>query len=521
MHPMRQLILGAVWLAVSAAAQVEAGDQAQWGQRYTRNMVSSETGLAVWFDAGRRDPQTGNIDLATTVNVKWVAKLGSVTYATPIVAGGRVYVGTNNDAPRDPRITEDRGILMCFEEQTGRFLWQLNVPKLVRIKWADWRQIGITSPPSVDGDRVYVTSNRGEVMCLDADGMADGNDGPFHDEGQLMAGQGHPPLKVTGTDADIIWLFDMPGTLNAEPHNAANCSILICGDHLYVCTSNGVEWTHRYVVHPEAPSVIALDKRTGKLLARDDFQIGPDITHGQWSSVSAGRVGERQLGFFGAGNGWLYAFEMLEPGWAGSEPARLKPVWKFHGHPLAQTQDHVPADHQHDSTSYQVTAMPVFYDGRIFLTFTQEPFHRMKLGWLVCLDASGRGDVTRSAIIWSYDKIGSSTSTVAIADGLVYAAGSDGRLHCLDADTGRLYWVHDAGPPFSISGSPLVADGKVYLATDARTLWVLRAGKRLEVLSRIPMRDKISATPTAANGVLYVATWKHLYAVAGHRPPAD
>jgi outer membrane protein assembly factor BamB len=269
-----------------------------------------------------------------------------------------------------------------------------------------------------------------------------------------------------------------------------------------------------YVVHPEAPSVISLDKHTGKLVARDNFGIGPDIAHGQWSSIATGEVERRRLGFFGSGSGCLYAFEMLRASQLGDEAVLIDPVWTFHGHPLAQTQDHVPADHQHDSTSYQVTAMPVYHNNRIYVTFTQEPFHRMRLGWLVCLDATGKGDITRSGAVWSYDDIGSSSSTVAIAGGLVYAAGSDGRLHCLDADTGEAYWVHDAGPPFSISSSPLVADGKVYLATDAQMFWVLKAGKELEVISRIRMRDKMSASPVAANGVLYVATWRHLYAVA-------
>jgi outer membrane protein assembly factor BamB len=504
-------------LAWSPAAR--ADDQPQWGQAGTRNMVSDETDLPEWFDPGKRDFKTGNIDLESTVNVKWVARAGDITYGTPIVAGGRVFLGTNNFHPRDERITDDRGVLMCFDEATGRFQWQLNLPKMTWIKWSDWRGVGITSPPTVDGDRLYLVSNRAEVMCLDVDGMADGNDGPFTDEGQLTAGRDRPALEVTPHDADVIWLFDMPAKVKAQPHNAANCSVLVRGDLLYVCTSNGVEWTHNYVVHPEAPSVIVLDKNTGKMVARDAFGIGPDITHGQWSSVAAAEVGGRPLGFFGAGNGVLYAFDLLRPEELGEETALLKPRWRFFGHPLAQTQDDVPPDHQHDSTSYQVTAMPVFHNDRIYLTFTQEPFHRMKLGWLCAIDATQTGDVTRKGLLWSYDEIGSSTSTVAVADGLVYAAGFDGRLHCLDADSGEVYWVHDTGDP--ISGSPLVADGKVYLGTDGRAFWVLRAGKELEVISRIRLRDRMSSTPTAANGVLYLSTWKHLYAVDGDQPPPE
>lgn len=488
-----------------------AADQPQWGQRYSRNMVSDEKNLPDTFDPGQRDPKTGDIDLGTTKGVKWVVRLGSQSYGPPVVAGGRVFVGTNNEAARDSRCPGDRGVLMCFDEKTGKYLWQLALPKLLKIKWSDWQYIGITSPPTVEGDRAYLVTNRGEVMCLDVNGMANGNQGPFTDEGRLITPEGQPPLDPGPQCADILWLRDMPGELKVTPHNGANCSVLLDGDLLYVCTAEGVEWTHKFVPHPEAPSVIVLDKKTGKLLARDDFGIGPDITHGQWSSVAMGEVRGRKQFYFGSGSGYVYAFEPLDRAPADDKPVLLKNMWRFHGHPLAQTQDRVPADHQHDSTSYEVVGMPVFYKDRVYVMFTQEAFHRMKLGWLTCLDATKSGDVTRTALRWSYDKTGSSVSTPAIADGLVYQADFEGRLHCLDADTGQCYWVHQAGGP--IWASPLVADGKVYLGTGSQVLWVLAAGKELKVINRIRMRDGIFSTVTPANGVLYVMTNKHLYAV--------
>ncbi len=193
---------------------------------------------------------------------------------------------------------------------------------------------------------------------------------------------------------------------------------------------------------------------------------------------------------------------------------RLVNVWRFNGNPLAQRGPSPPPDHQHDSTSYEVTGMPVFYNRRVYAYFTQEAFHGMKRGCLACVDATKTGDVTRSGLLWSYDKIGSGPSTVAVAGGLVYAADYAGTLHCLDADTGRCCWEFEAG--VHLWGSPLVADGKVYLsAGDKQTLWVLTAGRQLKVRNSIHLRDHMYASPTAANGVLFVATNKHLYAVGG------
>ncbi len=505
-----------LWMIHVAA---HADDQPQWGERYSRNMISAEKNLPDSFQAGQRNRQTGGIDLPADSGVKWVAKLGSEAHGTPVIAGGKVFVGTNNNEPRDQRIEGDRGVLMCFDEQTGEFLWQLVVPKLEddRVKWGDWRQIGLISPPAVEGNRAYLVTNRCEIACIDTEGMANGNDGPYTDEARHMALRDQPPLEPGPKDGDIIWLFDIIKETKAEPHNGSNCSILVHGDLLYVCSSNGVEWTHMFVKHPEAPSLIVLNKHTGKLVAQDQFGIGPDITHGQWSSPAMARIGGRQLGFFGAGNGVMYAFEMLDPIRLADTPVLLTNLWKFHGHPIAQTQDEVPVDHQHDSTSYQLTAMPVVYNDRLYVPFTQEPFHNMKLAWLTCLDPTKTGDVTRSALIWSYDKIAATCSTVAVHDGLVYAADFYGTLHCVDAETGQLYWVHNAGGP--IWGSPLVADGKVYLGTGTRKLWVLKPGKQLEVISEVPMRDPVLSSPVAANGVLYVMTNKHLYAVDGGAKP--
>jgi len=504
--------LAVFWLS-TASVLIRADDRPQWGERYSRNMISAEKNLPERFEPGTRNQQTGGIDLPDGSGVKWVAKLGGLSYGTPVIAGGKVFVGTNNQAPRDERNQGDRGVLMCFDEGTGEFLWQLVVPKLEneRVKWGDWQLIGLISPPTVEADRAYLVANRCEVLCLDVDGMADDNDGPFTDEGEYVVPEGEPPLEPGPKDGDIIWRYDIIRQTKAEPHNGSNCSILLHGNLLYVCTSNGVEWTHMYVKHPEAPSLIVLDKNTGQLVARDDFGIGPDITHGQWSSPAMAVVGGKEIGFFAAGNGVLYAFEMLDPGALGGEPGRLTNVFRFHGDPRAQTQDHIPVDHRHDSTSYQVTGMPVFYKDRLYVPFTQEPFHNMKLAWLACLDPTKTGDTTRSGLVWSYDKIAATCSTVAIADDLVYAADFYGKLHCLDAGTGECYWVHEAGGP--IWGSPLAADGKVYLGTGGHRFWVLAGGKELNVLSEIRMRDGVHSTPVAANGVLYVMTNKHLYAV--------
>src|SRR3954471_2909040 len=204
-------------LACGLALTVTAlgGDQPQWGAAWSRNMVSSERGLPDSFD-----PKSGK-------NIRWRANLGTETHSTPIVAGGRVYIGSNNGEPRDPRRQGDRGVLMCLDERDGHLLWQLVVPKREEDPFHDWPKTGISSPVTVEGDRVYLVSNRGEVMCLDARGLANGNDGPYRDEGKHLAPKGEPAVEVGPLDADILWLFDLTAGAGIWSHDAAHSSILI------------------------------------------------------------------------------------------------------------------------------------------------------------------------------------------------------------------------------------------------------------------------------------------------------
>jgi len=488
-----------------------AADWPMWGGTASRNMVSDATGLPDTFVAGDFKGNTEEIDMATTKNVKWIAKLGSQAYGNPAVAGGKVFVGTNNESPRNPKVVGDRGVLMCFDEQTGRFLWQLAVPKLGTGKVSDWEYLGICSAPAVEGNRVYIVTNRCEAICLDVEGMANGNDGPFQDEGQYLAGPGSPPVEVGPHDADILWRFDMREELGVFPHNITNCGPLIFGDKLVVTTSNGVDWTHTSIPNPKAPCVVMLDKNTGKLLAEEASGVAERTLHSNWSSAAYGKVGDQEQIIFGGGDGICYGFD-TNPIQGSDGLSLFKELWRFDCNPAHyRAKDGKPIKYVHPEGPSEVIATPVFYNNRVYVPIGQDPEHGEGLGNLVCIDPSKTGDITKTGQIWAYDKIARSLSTPSIMDGLLYVADFSGFVHCLDAETGKPYWVHDTQS--HIWGSTLVADGKVYIGTEDGDLVILAAGKELKVINKLDMRSPVYATPVAANGVLYVSTPTHLYAV--------
>ena len=150
-----------------------------------------------------------------------------------------------------------------------------------------------------------------------------------------------------------------------------------------------------------------------------------------------------------------------------------------------------------------IIGTPVFYHDRVYLAIGRDPEHGRGRGALQCIDATKTGDITTTGKIWCYQGLDRSLSTVSIADGLLYVCDVGGRLHCLDAETGRCYWVHETQA--QIWGSTLVADGKVFMPT-YKGLCILAAGKEKKVLSLVNLGAALCASPVVANGTMYLAT---------------
>jgi outer membrane protein assembly factor BamB len=473
MNPNRQFSLlsaGVIILVLLCSLPLAAQDWPMWGRTPQRNMVTSMKNLPISWDV-----KTGK-------NIKWKVDLGDQSYGNPVVAGGKIFVGTNNENPRNPDITGDKGILMCFRETDGKFLWQAVTDKLAAGGANDWPAVGVCSSPVVEGNRLYYVSNRGELVCLDAEGFADGkNDGPFQEE-----------TYKGPADADIIWKLDMMKELGVYQHNMANSSPTIWEDLLFLETSNGQDENHEKIPAPKAPSFVAVNKNTGKVVWQDNSP-SDRILHGQWSSPALGEINGLMQVFFPGGDGWLYGFN-----------ARTgENLWKF---------DLNPKDAVWPKTRNDAIATPVYYDGKIYLATGQDPEHGEGIGHMYCIDAGGKGDITETGRVWQYDKIRRTISTAAIADELVYISDFSGFLHCLDIKTGKPYWTVDMLA--AVWASPLVADGKVYLGDEDGDVIVLGAGKEMKKISEINMGSSVYSALVPANGSLFVMTRSQLFAIS-------
>jgi outer membrane protein assembly factor BamB len=517
-------------IALCSGTLLHAVDWPQWGGRNARNMVSEEKGLPVDFSPGKKKAGTEEVDLATTKNCSWVVKLGSQSYGTPTISGGRVFVGTNNESPRNPKIIGDRGIMMVFDEKTGRFLWQLITPKLSSGKNNDWEYLGICSTPTIVGDRGYVITNRCEIVCFSTKGLAAGNTG-MSDEAQYMAAPGKDGKLVLGQpgplDADIVWVYDMRKELGVLPHNmTSNCPLVVNGK-IYVATSNGVDWTHVNVPSPRAPSFVCVDAKTGKYVAEIPAaeKISEHTMHCNWSSPSFAKVNGRDMIFFGASDGFIYGM--------GSADERVEVARGVYELPVKLKYDAVPKEYrfkedgsprkyaEFDGPS-ELLATPVIVDNNLYCAIGQDPEHGEGLGMLSCIDVTQTGNLSGKAV-WTFkgsedNGFERSLATPAVKDGLIYAVDYTGRIFCFDALTGTKYWRFDTKG--HIWFSLLVADGKVYVGNEEGDLFILSEGRQMKVLGHIEFPSPIKGPLVAANGVLYVHTETHLYAFKEGAGPA-
>ena len=451
----------------SSSAQ-EIQDWPMSGGSATRNAVSQMQGLpAEW-------------DVFEAKNVKWVTSLGSISYTAPVISDGRVFVGTNNVGLRDPQQEGDRGVLMAFRESDGGFLWQATSEKLASGQVNDWHEQGICSTPLVEKDRLYYVTSRCEFVCLDTQGFLDDeNDGPFVEE-QLTE-------KI---HADVVWVFDMMKEVQSFPHNMTASAPVSYGDLVFAGTSNGRD-EEGNIPSPDAPAIVALNKKTGKLVWSDNSP-GEDVLHGQWSSPAVGKIGETVQVIMGQGDGWVRGYEALTG----------KKLWEFDTNPEGSVW---PKDRNN------VIGTAVIVGDFVFVANGQDPEHGDGPGHLYCIDGRKRGNITQTGRVWHYDGIRRSISSAVVDGEFVYVPDYAGFLHCLDARTGTAHWVHDTFA--SVWGSPLVVGDRVYLGDEDGDVVVLKTGSKEEILNEMNMGGAIYGSLSPANGVLYVATYNQLFAL--------
>ena len=266
------------WLAHATPDPKDRVPQASFGHVPSRNQVNLRE---------RNLPVDWSVEEGKLKNIKWSADVGTRAFGSPVVADGKIFVATNNGKPRDPNAIGKKAVLMAFRAADGKLLWQITHDSPDDDIFCPFQNHGLLGTPTVDERRIYYTTPIGDVICADCD------------------------------NGKIFWRNDLSKKLKFVPYYRCACSPLLVGDLVYVTTGNGVGDDYLQVPSPNAPSFVALDKRTGKIVWESNLP-GTNIIEGQWSSPAFAMVRGQPQVIFGGGDGVVYGFE----------PENGKLLWK-------------------------------------------------------------------------------------------------------------------------------------------------------------------------------------------------
>jgi len=495
MKYMHSILIGGLSVFLNDALAQEV----RWGGDVSPNCVSSVKNLPSDLE---REPL-------------WSYRIGTHQYAIPTIDRGRIFVGTNDGGCTREGYRESGGsLLSSLDQRSGAVIWSFPVPRNMDGSrpphyFNKWR-CGIISGPLVVGNRIYLVGSRGDVLCFDREGQANGNDGPFQDEIAYMELQGEGRTLKAG-DGDLIWQFDMLKELDVSPHDSCGSTILYVDGLLYINTSNGVGGGHVPPTRPDAPTLFVLESESGKLVAVDEEKIAHRILHGSWSSPSYGEAGGRKMIFFGGGDGLMYAFEAVQRRPDG-KVQKLKKLWSADCNPPDfRERDGVKMEYsawnsRKTTGPSEPIGTPVFLDGKVYIAIGQSPVHGPGEGCVTCFDAA------TGAVLWRNTELNRSLATVTISKGVIYIADMAGDLHAFDQKEGRKLWSAELGGPVQYA-NVRVADGKLFIGTERGQFWIFAEGREKRVLSQ----SKLPSPPITVvvdDGVLYIPMQNRLNAYA-------
>jgi outer membrane protein assembly factor BamB len=157
--------------------------------------------------------------------------------------------------------------------------------------------------------------------------------------------------------------------------------------------------------------------------------------------------------------------------------------------------------------NYRVVSTPVINKGMIYAPSRQRP--------LLALRAGGSGDVTSSHREWMFDESGGPDVPTPVCDGkYLYLVQDRGLVTCVNAKNGEIVWGPERTAMGTVSASPLLAEGKLYVTNESAVTTVLKAGPKFEVLQTNQLDDGYTLSSIAVSGAQFIMrTSTHLYCI--------
>jgi outer membrane protein assembly factor BamB len=368
--------------------------------------------------------------------------------SSPIVMRGRLYMTVRDQ----PHTAFDAEKVVCADAATGQVLWEnrfnvyLSDVPAERVGWSSC----VGDPETGD---VYVLGVCGFFQCLDGE-----------------TGQ----AKWSRSLSEEFGLISTYGGRTAAPIVFED---LVLVDSVIVGWGDTPQWGN---LAKPAHRFLAFDKRSGRLVWQAGTGISPPGT--SYSTAVMTVLSGQAAMVFGSSDGAVWALQ----------PRTGKPIWHF------------------DLSRAPLNVSPLVVGETVYTGHCEENITGNRMGGLVAIDGSGRGDLTGKEL-WRLEEVMISRTSPQMFDGKLLTVDMSAKLRMFDPASGKLLSQTALGG--TMFSSPLQADGKIYLVTESRNWLILGPGERPKILSRarMPQGESNTASPVVSHGRIYVATNGHLY----------
>ncbi len=405
-----------------------------------------------------RGPHGNGVSDETSIATKW-SKTENILWRAPLPGQGGATPALWNDKLFVTSADGDDLVLLCISAKDGQQLWRQKVASGNQDARAGEGNSASPSP-CTDGQHVWVFYSTGVLACFDVDG---------HE----------------------VWKFDVGkrfGKLDIQ--FGLTSTPVLDGDALYLQLIHGVM---RRDDDTRTGKVIKLDKLTGKTIWEVERITQADFEC-KHSYASPFVYRDNQRSFLVVHGADCTTGHALDTG---------KEIWRF-GSLNGPT---VHNKKQHDPT-FRFVASPLVVPGLIVIPTCKE-------GPSLAINVSDalQGDVTEKPSIVRWTVANSpDVSIPLLVDGLIYHLHKDGKLQCLDAETGQEIYF-ERTHSVQHRASPIYANGHIYLCAKDGRCTVVKAGRDFAIVSSNDLGEAITASPLVANGVLYIRTYDALYAI--------
>jgi len=378
---------------------------------------------------------------------------------TPVIAqypdGARMYVwGYAGEG------IEQHEVLLALDPATGDELWRRKYPDFLSDVIYERYSIG---SPTVDAEtgRVYMMTTPGLLVCVDRDGKPLWEVSMLEQFGRLTFPNGR--TGAPAVDGDLV-------IVNAISSN----------------------WGTQ---GPARNRFYAFDKKTGMPVWSSDPGVGPPfLKDSSFCTPVFANEGDKRVFYAALGDGNIVCVN-----------ARTgEPIWRYQlaiggaNSSVVLTDDAVIAVHGKENVDDTGRGRMV----ALKRDATPEP------------DDAGRPTLGADDELWRNDQVSMFTSSPTLANGRVYQLTMNGELFAIDPATGKTIWRKKLANS-TLHGSPLYADGKLYLPTWKDGLFIVKdTGDAPEILDHVELEGDLIGSPSVYAGRLFVHTTEKLYCFA-------